>query len=279
MSNGCIPLEKLKRVQFAVNPKMPGLMYRTKPCQNTQSLGHGEGRKSWRWRVKIHGTKITKSSIVHWEARGKKKKKKRTNLNNARQCCITGCHTHFWIMGLFLNYFDINILLYHRWDGLTQHLKEENVGEDSGILVLDWEKVHPNEMGNKKYWETSEERRQNVHVPRKGMRHSGLLSVPRISYAKKCWQVFGAQLYHSRVKQVLSEQSKAHNIRERLNNCLMKSGLEECKSSLTEISWTKMSAPDCCYYIAFQEKRTGNHDSIGWGTDWFLHTSIAFITF
>lgn len=149
------------------------------------------------------------------------------------------------------------------------------------VAYWDRDKVHINEMGNKKYWEASGERRENVHVQRRGMSHSGLLSAPKISYTytKKCWKVFGAQLYHNHAKQVLSEQSKAHNIRERLNNCLMKSGLEKCKSSLTEMSWTKMSAPDCCYYTALWEKCTGNHDSIGWGTVWFLYTSISFITF
>lgn len=276
MSNGCIPLQKFKRVQFAVNPKMPGLIYRTKPCQNVQSLGHGEGR---RWRVKLDGTKITKGNIVHWEARGGKKKK-RTKLNKARQSCISGCHTHFWIMGLFLNYFDINIFLYHRWDGLTQHLKEENVGEDSGILGLgkgshQWDrkqKVLRNLRRRERKCSCPKKRNESFRTP---LSHQNFLCQKVL---KGFWGT-AIQLYHSHAKQVLSEQSKAHNIRERLNNCLMKSGLEECKSSLTEISWTKMSAPDCCYYIVLQEKCTGNHDSIGWGTDWFLHTSIAFITF
>lgn len=95
------------------------------------------------------------------------------------------------------------------------------------VAYWDRDKVHINEMGSKKYWEASGERRENVHVQRRGMSHSGLLSAPKISYTytKKCWKVFGAQLYHNHAKQVLSEQSKAHNIRERLNNCLMKSGL------------------------------------------------------
>lgn len=126
-------LGKTQEVQFAVNPKKPGLMYRTKPLPKCTELG------AW-WRKKV----LRMNGKTRWNKNNKRrhstlriqrgKKKERTRLNNARQCCLTGSHRHFWIMGFFSNYFDINILLYHRWDGLTQHLKEENVGEDGGIL-------------------------------------------------------------------------------------------------------------------------------------------------